>query len=148
MKTMEVIAMDDNSVLSAVIMLERIIQRLNFDSRDTISIADLKSTSDQLGQVLKQLKNCKDVMIMTPIVEVITLIEETLKTGGVIESDAAMKQILADKLTEAMHHLYLFAGKFYIENNFTWAMTKTFVLRNIVDTCVANGIYFGFDKEV
>lgn len=140
---------ENNEVLSAVILMERVIPRLHENSRETIKRSQLMQISQSLNMVLKQLvNNCKEPLILTPIMEVITLIDNVTDEPTFVETDAETKKLIVERLNNAINRLYLFAGKFYMENEFTWNMTKGDVLRHIVDYCLSAGFYFGYDKEL
>jgi hypothetical protein len=140
---------DNNEVLSAVILLERVIPRLHANTRETIRKQQLGQVEQSLSMVLRQLvKDCKDPLVLTPIMEVLQLIEDVTADDTFVETDAETKELIVGRLDNALTRLYLFAGKFYMDHEFTWAMTKTDVLRHIVDACMDNGFYFGYDKEL
>jgi hypothetical protein len=138
---------ENNEVLSAVILMERVIPRLHANSRETIRRQQLKQVESSLTMVLHSLAdNCKEPLVLTPIMEVITLIDNVTADDTFVETDAETKEMIVERLDTAINQLYLFAGKFYMNNEFTWAVTKSDVLRHIVDTCMLNGFYFGYDK--
>lgn len=138
---------EKNEVLSSAILMERIIPRLHANSRETIKRATLVGISQQLGMVLKSLiDECQEPLVLTPIMEVITLIETITSESTFVETDNETKGLIVSRLNDAQHHLYIFAGKYYTTNSFTYTITKTDVLRNIVDECVNFGYYFGYDN--
>lgn len=141
--------MEKNEVLSAVILTERIIPRLNANSREPISKQHLLQIQQSLSMVLRQLTGeCKDPLILTPIMEVMTLIDSVTEDETFVETDAETKHLITERLADASSQLYLFAGKYYMQNEFTWSLSKTDVLRHIVDNCMELGFYFGYDKKL
>lgn len=138
---------ENNEVLSAVILMERVIPRLHANSRETIKRQQLKQVTQSLSMVLRSLTDyCTEPLVLTPIMEVITLIDNVTADDTFVETDAETKTLIVSRLDSAITQLYLFAGRFYMEHEFTWTLTKTDVLRHIVDTCMDNGFYFGYDK--
>lgn len=137
-----------DEVLTAVILMERVMPRLHENTRETISRSHLQQVYQTLTMVLRQLNsNCEDPLVLTPIMEVVTLID-TIVVDGFVETDDETKQLIVDKLHQALDQLYLFSGKFYMSHEFTWSMTKTDVLRHIVESCLDLGFYFGYDKQI
>ena len=63
-----------------------------------------------------------------------------------VETDAETKGLIVDRMENAYEQLCLFAGKFYMSNDFEFTFTKVDILREIVDTCIRLGYYFGYDK--
>lgn len=142
--------MNDDNVISAVTLMERIVPRLSANSRETISRQRLSQISSSLQIVLELLtaQECREPLILTPIMEVITLIDGVMEEQAFVETDNDTKEIIVNKVMTALQHLYMFAGVYYMTHEFTYTMSKTDVLRNIVDACVANGFYFGVDKQL
>lgn len=139
--------MDKNEVLSAVILMERITPRIHANSREPISKQHLLQIQQSLSMVLRQLsEECKDPLILTPIMEVMTLIDSVTEDETFVETDAETKQLIVERLSDANSQLYLFAGKYYMNNSFTWSLSKFDVLKHIVDNCMDLGFYFGYDK--
>lgn len=138
---------DENEVLSAVILMERILPRLHANSRETIKRQQLKQIAQSLSMVLRTLTDyCREPLVLTPIMEVLTLIDSVTAEETFAETDMETKSLIVNRLDNALTQLSLFAGRFYMEHEFTWTLTKTDVLRHIVDTCMDNGFYFGYDK--
>lgn len=139
----------NNEVLTAVILMERIIPRLHANSRETIKRSSLKQIEQSLTMVLRSLTdNCTNPLVLTPIMEVVELIDEVVTEPSFVETANETKQLIVDRLTTALDNLYVFAGKFYIENEFDFNIGKMDVLRNIVDTCINSGFYFGYDVKL
>lgn len=139
----------NNEVLTAVILMERLIPRLHANSRETIKRSSLKQIEQSLTMVLKALSdNCSDPLVLTPIMEVVELIDTVTTEVSFAETDNETKQLIVDRLTTALNNMYIFAGKFYINNEFEYNIGKMDVLRNIVDTCINAGFYFGYDTKL
>lgn len=140
---------ENNDVLTALNLMERVIPRLHGESRETIKRTQLNQISQSLSMVLRLItKHCSDPLVLTPIMEVVTLIESVTADESFVETDAETKELMVDRLNASLNKMYLFAGKFYMENEFTWSLTLTSVLRHLVDTCLQNGFYFGYDREL
>lgn len=140
---------DRNEILSAVILMERIMPRLDANSRAPIAKQHLNQIQQYLSMVLGQLTtDCKEPLILTPIMEIMNLIDSVTEDETFVETDAETKKIIVDKLSEALSQLYLFSGKYYMTHNFTWSLSKSDVLRHIVDACMDLGFYFGYDTKL
>jgi hypothetical protein len=136
-----------NEVISAIILLERVVPRLHANSRETIKRQQLKQIVQSLSMALRSLTNyCTEPLVLTPIMEVMTLVDSVTADDTFVETDAETKELIVNRLDTALNQLYLFAGRFYMDHEFTWSLTKTDVLRHIVDACMDNGFYFGYDK--
>lgn len=136
-----------DEVLGAVVLMERLIPRLNPNTRETLKRNNLTQVQSTLSIILQQLRaDCREPLILTPIMEVITLIESVTSDDTFVETDAETKYLMVDRLNSALNQLYLYAGKYYMKNEFTWSLTKTDVLRHIVDCCMNNGFYFDYDR--
>ena len=136
-----------DEILGAVVLMERLIPRLNPNTRETLKRNNLTQVQSTLSIILQQLRtDCIEPLILTPIMEVITLIESVTSDDTFVETDAETKHLMVDRLNSALNQLYLYAGKYYMVNEFTWSLTKTDVLRHIVDCCMNNGFYFNYDN--
>lgn len=136
-----------DEILGAVVLMERLIPRLNPNTRETLKRNNLTQVQSTLSIILQQLRtDCREPLILTPIMEVITLIESVTSDDTFVETDTETKHLMVDRLNSALNQLYLYAGKYYMVNEFTWSLTKTDVLRHIVDCCMNNGFYFNYDN--
>ena len=136
----------NDKVLSAVILMQRAIPRLNANDRSTIKRQQLLSIQQSITMALQQLYNdCKQPLVLTPLMEVVELITNVTSDETFVETDAETKALIVDRVNKSMQQLYLFAGHFYMENEFTWNLAKSDVLRSIVNNCIESGYYFGED---
>lgn len=140
----------NDKVLSAVILMQRVIPRLNANDRSTIKRNQLLSIQQTISMVLQQLvSDAGDKpLLLTPLMEVVELISDVTTEETFVETDAETKALIVNRIAQAMQHLYLFAGQFYMTHDFTWTLTKSDVLRSIVDNCIELGFYFGYDKKL
>lgn len=139
----------NDKILTAVILMERIFPRLNVNNRAPISRARLRSIDQSIAMVLEKLnEDCKQSLIITPLIEIMQLIDNLEHDDNFIETDAETKELIIDRMDSALDELYLFAGKFYMDHEFTWALTQSETLRAIVDACISKGFYFGVDNEL
>lgn len=142
-------SMVNDKVLSAVILLQRVIPRLKANDRSTISRQNLMHVQQTISMVIQQLLNdCTKPLVLTPLMEIVQLIEDVTADETFVETDAETKNLIVDRANTALSQLYLFAGEFYMTHEFTWTLTKTDVLRTIVDACIDLGFYFGYDKDI
>lgn len=141
---------ENNEIISAVNMMERLLPRLKEDSRETIKRAHLGQIKVNIMMILKLLNNngCNNLMLLTPLMEVANLIETLMKDDNFIETDEDTKYLIVDRMRPAMVEMYIFAGKFYMEHHFEFVPTQMSILINIVEACINNGFYFGYDEKL
>ena len=138
-----------DSILNAVSLMERIIPRLKPSTRETIRRNQLVSIQQSLILVMKTLsEDCTSSIVLTHLMESVNLIDTVTGNPTFEETDAETKSLLIDRANMALSEMYMFAGKFYMTHHFTWAINRSEVLRNIVDYCIKNGFYFGYDKKL
>lgn len=139
----------NDKVLTAVILMQRVVPRLNANDRSTIKRQQLLGIEQSITMALQQLYGtCDEPMVLTPIMEVVELINSVTADERFVETDGETKMLIVDRITGALQQLYLFAGKYYMTNEFTFSLTKTDVLRTIVDNCIEMQFYFGVDKQL
>lgn len=137
----------NDKILSAVILMQRVTPRLNANDRSTLKRQQLVSIQQSITMALQQLhEDCKDVMVLTPLMDVVCLIDSVTADASFVETDNETKQLVVENVFKALSSLYLFAGKFYMEHEFTWNISKGDILRSIVNSCVEQGYYFGEDE--
>ena len=140
---------DVNEVLSAVVLMQRIIPRLNPNTRETVKRQSLLQIKQSITIVIRSLKDyCTEPLILTPIMEVMALIDTVVSDDTFAETDNETKLLIVDRLSTALDQLYLFAGKFYMTHHFTWSLSKNDVLKEIVKNCLELGFYFDYDKKL
>ena len=138
---------DVNELITGVVLLQRVMPRLYANSRETIKKSSLIQINQSISLVMKNIKDyCKEPLVLTPLMEVVTLINTITADSTFVETDNETKILMIDRITNAYDQLCLFAGKFYMTHDFTWMLSKTDVLRDIVDKCMSMGFYFGYDK--
>lgn len=139
----------NDKVLSAVILMQRVVPRLCANDRSTIKRQQLLSIQQSITMALQQLySDCKSPLVLTPLMEVVALISNVTSDDTFVETDAETKSLIVDRVSSSMQQLYLFAGHFYMENEFTWTLAKSDVLRSIVNNCIDLGFYFGEDEKM
>lgn len=140
--------MTTNDVLFAVAILSRTYKMLDPNTRVPISKSTLGSIKNQIGMSLEKIMgHTNDVLILMPLTEADKLIETVISDETFQETPAEVKTILIDKLSYALDMMNLFAGKFYIKNEFDYNPGLFDTVRGIVDSCMKQGYYFGFDNE-
>lgn len=141
-------AVTNDNVIIAITLLERLEPLLNANNRATINVRHLSEIHDRLTMVLQLINPVtEDVMILTPLATTVQLISTLKNEVGFVETSQDVKQIICEKISDALNNLYLFAGKYYIENHFTYSSGRVSTLKNIVDRCILNGFYFGMEDS-
>lgn len=141
--------MENKDVLIAVSLAERVLIMLKENTRETVKKSTIDSIKRNLEMILvKVIPYSKDVMITTPIMEMLELIKIIEQDSSFVETDNETKETLVLKVKMALSQLYLFAGKFYMNNEFPYTMGIADLLKRIVDSCLASGFYFGVDEEL
>lgn len=138
-----------NDILSAVMLMERIEPLLSVNTRESISKTVCNTIARNYDIILtKSFNYCKDASLLSPTLESTELLKYLCDNPDFVETDSETKSNLVRLYYDASHELYMFAGKFYTENEFKFSLGITPVLRRIVDHCIDNGYYFGIDKEL
>lgn len=128
-------------------MMKRIIPRLRANSRETLKKNQLNSIGQSISMVIRVLSPyCKEDLVITPLAEVLNLITLLVDDDTFVETDAETKSLIVNRMDSAYYQLCLFAGKFYMSNEFEFTYTKFDILQEIVDSCIQSGFYFGYDK--
>lgn len=128
-------------------MVKRIIPRLHANTRETLKKNQLNQIGQSISMVIRMLSPyCKESLIITPLAEVLNLIATVSEDDMFVETDAETKGLIVDRMDSAYEQLCLFAGKFYMTNEFEFTYTKMDILQEIVDTSMRLGFYFGYDK--
>lgn len=139
----------NDKVLSAVILMQRVVPRLNANDRSTIKKQQLIGIQQTISMALQQLiEDCNNPLVLTPLMEVVELINDVSGDDTFVETDNETKQLIVNRVSNALSQLYLFAGTFYMTHDFTWTLSKSDVLRSIVNNCLDLGFYFGYDKKL
>ena len=136
--------LENNNVLLAVTLMERIEPLLSINTRESIP----RIVCSTIKRNYKVFPYSKDSEILIPILESVELLDFLCDNEGFVETDYDTKTNLIRLYQEALGALYLFAGKFYEGTEFRFSLGISDVLRRIVDFCVDSGYYFGIDKEL
>lgn len=137
----------NNDILICLSLIERVLPMLKENTRETIKKASLEQINRNLENALSKLvPYCKEAVILTPIMEMIELIKVIKQDDTFVETDNETKKVLVLKTKAALGPLYVFAGKFYIENEFTYSLGLNDLLKRIVDMCLSSEFYFGYDE--
>ena len=138
--------MENNDILIAVSLVERALTLMKEDSREPIKKNALLQVNKLLDNSLaKFTPYTKEVLMLTPCVEIVELIKLLTEDATFVETDNQSKTLIIKKLHDCLDSLYLFAGKFYIENEFSFSLGISDLLKRIVSNCVANNYFFGYD---
>ena len=109
----------NDKVLSAVILMQRVTPRLHPNDRETIKRQQLTGIQQTITMILQQLyDDCKKPLVLTPLMEVVELINNLLSDDNFVETDAETKTLIVDRVDKSTQELYLFAGQFYIDQGF------------------------------
>lgn len=136
----------DNSVLTALALLERVEPQLNIDTRCQIDRNSLVAIQHYILEVLSKIvkKGLKNHLIQTNLIQVDALITEILLDDNFEMTDLNTKELLAEKTLHALNLLYVEAGMYYdTEHEFNYTMRLNALLQRIVDRCISQGYYFG-----
>ena len=137
-----------NDIIFAVAILSRTYKMLDPNTRVPIRRDTLTSIKNNVGMCLEKIMGyTNESLILMPLTEVDKLIETVVADSSFKETPAEVKSILINKVSNALDMLNLFAGKFYIKNEFDYNPGLFEVVRGIVDNCVKQGFYFGYENE-
>lgn len=139
----------NNDVLISIALLERTLPMLKENTRETIQLNSLTIIDRNISNALAKITGiCDDSLVLVPLMEVVKLIEVIKQDITFVETDMETKKLVTDKLRLAMSRLYLFAGKFYETNEFTFTLGVDQIIKRIVDHCLVQGHYFGVDIKL
>lgn len=142
-------SIESNDVILGVALLERAKLTVKPESREPIKLTQLNTAMNYAANCLSKLRpHCQESLVLSPIVEATELIDFLLKDENLVETDKETKDILVTKFNDALYALYLFAGKFYVTHEFKYSLGQADILRRIIDSCLAQGYYFGYDKKL
>lgn len=138
---------ENNDVLMAVALLEKVIPMLKADKRDQVNRTTLEACGRNLAQAMNKLSRFNTSLGNIPVYLVGTydLIEEVLSDSEFDMTDTTTKEVLSENCKSALKELYLFTGKYYFkEHGFEYNMGIDGLLQRIVDNCISQGFYFGY----
>lgn len=139
--------MGDNSLLLALVLLERVKPHLQEDKRVQINRSGLNMISQAVSQALERLNSVlgKDgnIYIIGDLIVVLETVNSLLQDERFTETDLDTKNMLIEKVTEALNKLYIEVGKYYTNNDFDYSPRMVSLLNRIIDVCIDNGYYFG-----
>ncbi len=140
--------MADNNVISAITLMERLDPLLHRADRAPISLHHLEQIENKLQHTLRVMNGIvTQPLIITPIAEVLTLINVVKEEKNFVETNSETKEIICEKLDTALTNLYLFAGRYYETHEFDYTFGKHATLQRIVDACVRSGYYFNQEAK-
>ncbi len=138
-----------NDVLIGITLLERTLPLLKVSSREPISASTLGIIRRNIeAAVSKIYKYVSSQTILLPLMEITELIKVVQADESFVETDAETKSLISDKMNVGINSLYTFAGKFYIDNEFDYDMCIAPILNRIIDSCINDGFYFGYDTKI
>lgn len=141
--------MTTNDILISIALLERTIPMLKEHTRETIRKDTFNSIVSNIKNSLSKLSgHCKDSTVMMPLMEIVELAEVINADPTFEETSKEIKDMLSTRIRSGLSALYLFAGKYYIDNEFTPSMGLDMLIRNIIDNCINQGFYFGIDVQL
>lgn len=138
---------ENNDVLISISLMERAIALMKEDTREPVRKSSLTQVERMLNNVLiKIVPFTKESLILVPCMEVLELIKVMLEDASFEETDNESKTLIVKKLKDSLNFMYLFAGKHYMTNEFSYSMGLSDILKRVVDNCIANNFYFGYDN--
>lgn len=138
--------MADNSLITAVALVDRLIPQLNADKRDQLSRNTLQSVQRTLGQVTSMLQKVQleNDMSNYYFADVSQVISTLLEDSDFQYTDTQTKTMIVSSIMNGLDILYIEAGKYYdTEHEFEYSFRMNDILKKIVDACIERGYYFG-----
>lgn len=137
--------MEDNSLLFALTLIERIEPQLKIEKREQINRISLEMISRVVKQSLKYLGCKKQEMFyaLVNLFDAADLMEELLDDVDFEETTMEVKELLTDKIMKGLDIMYVEIGKYYTTNHFKYSLRLEPVLIRIINACIRNGYYFG-----
>jgi len=138
---------ENNDVLTAVALVEKLVPMLKADKRDQVNRTTLETCNRILAQAMNKLTRFNSSLgnISLYLIGSYDLIQEMLSDTEFDMTDTTTKEVLSNNCKAALDELYLFAGKHYFKDNgFEYSMGIDSLLQRIIDSCIAQGFYFGY----
>lgn len=140
--------MANNDVLVAVALLERVLPLLKENTRESIRKDTLISIHRNIDMCVGKLHAyTQDVDIMMPLMELMQLKEALCEDADFVECSADVKKVFVEKTHMSLNALYLYAGKYYSKNEFDYSNGIKLLLIRIIESCLSQGHYFGFEQK-
>lgn len=118
-------------------------------TREMIPAYTLKFITQYINTSIINLEELDDLSVLEGLLDIQNLLDLLQDNTQVhlVEADVKAKELILARLDESMVSLCLAVGKFYMENEFTEEVLSSDVLNFVVNTCIMNGFFFGFDKK-
>ena len=138
-------AKGNNSLLTALALVETVKPQLRFDKREQIPRASLEVINRALTQALSKINQAEisDTYIVGYLISVVEFIDILLEQTDYTETDTETKDIITDKVLSCLDNLYLEVGKYYTDRDFDHNIRMEPLLMRVVDNCINRGYYFG-----
>lgn len=141
--------MTNDSVLVGIAVLERCVPFLKIGTRESVSRIALQRVQDGIQKCIEKISGqITNTEVLTPLMEVDMLITSLFEDSAFVEADVEIKHVMTTTLMPAVDLLYLEVGKYYMNNDFTFKVGLESLLRRIVDKCIEQNFYFGYEDTV
>lgn len=127
-------------------ILNRIETLLERGTRVQLSKESLQSLSEYLTKAVKYIDDSIPEFGSQLIIfgKAIESIDSVTSSNNFSAADTDTKKYLVDKLYPTIVEFKVNVGKFLTDREFKYSSAMDSVIKNIIDTCIDNGYYFGY----
>ena len=141
-----------DSLMKGLKCLVDVRSRLKLGSRSQLNMPELIAVKMYCSQSIANLskERVPDAFKSTATLSnVVELIDTVLARPAFMETANEEKEFIISSIMTSVDELMLIVGKYYsTEHSFTLNLDMFNFYKEIVDTCVRKGFYFGLDREV
>jgi hypothetical protein len=140
--------MDDNNLLTALALIERVEPQIKSEKRDQIDRNTLSSIQKFVGMALERMQGIKlyNDLVKFYFVDALSLIDALLDDDNFNETDTETKQRIAQQIRSGLDLLYIEVGRYYDKDHeFTYSNRLDDLLQRVINKCLKEGIYFGHE---
>lgn len=137
---------NNSNLLVCCNILVRVETLLEMGTRIQISKENLESISEYLTKAIKYIDTSNDLfgsqlMIFGNSIE---SIDQLVNSNKFVATNFDTKTYLIDKLYPAIIEFKINVGKHLTNNEFNYSPAMDNIIKDIINTCIDNGYYFGY----
>lgn len=142
--------MINNGPLVALAYLKMVEPAMQFNKRAQLDRTKVLSGKDLIATAMDKITeaNLDCFFTLSYLQSAVDCMDNALSDKTFVETDTEFKNIIVEKVNSAIHSLYVPVGRYYCENEFNFQEKMIPILKEIVDHCIAEKEYFGYEKEI
>ena len=142
--------MVNNGPLVALAYLKMVEPTMQFNKRAQLDRAKVLSGKELIVTAMDKITSAglDCFFAQSYLQSAVDCMDNALNDKTFVETDTAFKDIIVSKVNPAINLLYVAVGKYYCQNEFNFQEKMIPILKEVVDHCIAEKEYFGYDKEI